>query len=432
MKKQSCLLFLITFVLFMTRDAEAQLLKKIKKSVAETAENKVLNKSAEATEKAIDEAAEGMKKKDEKNDETAGAGNENNSVPSTVAAHAASDTGSLISYSNYDFVPGDRIIYSYDMSGETDSEIPGRMLLNSGNAEIQTYKGEKVLMAPAGGAPYMVPYMKENAYLPEQFTVEFDLLSNGGIGTSTDVSEIRIYFRGSGRAGSGDAVAPVLVRLNGISGENPNYGFEAYRESSAAAGTHHKAFSSAAVNMAQNNWRHIAIYINKNIGKLYIDQHRLAVLNQVSPGSANMVEIEVSNDENPVLFRNFRIAAGGADSYNKIITEGKFIAYGILFDVNKAILKPGSMGTINEFVKMMKTHADLKFEIGGHTDSDGTVERNNALSQERADAVKAQMVRMGIDAGRLTAKGYGSSRPVTENSSPENKAKNRRVEFVKQ
>lgn len=436
MKKQSSLLSLITFTftLLMIPDAEAQILNKIKKSVAETAENKAINKSAEATEKAIDEAAEGMKnkKKDGRDEESADAGNEQNDKYTTGAVHAKPDTGSLMSYSNYDFVPGDKIIYFYDMAGEADSEIPGRMLLNSGNAEIQTFNGEKVLLAPAGGTPYMMPYMKEDAYLPEQFTLEFDLLSNGGIGTSTDVSEIRIYFRGSDRAGSGDATAPVLIRLEAVSGENPHYGFEAYKESGAAAGTHHGSFPSAAVNTTQNNWRHIAIYINKNIGKLYIDQHRLAVINQVRPGSVNMVEIEVNNSENQVLFKNFCVAAGGTDSYNKVMTEGKFIAYGILFDVNKATLRPESMGTINEFVKMMKEKTELKFEIGGHTDSDGTAARNNALSQERADAVKRQMMRMGIDEGRLTAKGYGSSKPLVDNNAAENKAKNRRVEFVKQ
>ena len=80
----------------------------------------------------------------------------------------------------------------------------------------------------------------------------------------------------------------------------------------------------------------------------------------------------------------------------------------------------------------MKEKTELKFEIGGHTDSDGTAARNNALSQERADAVKRQMMRMGIDEGRLTAKGYGSSKPLVDNNAAENKAKNRRVEFVKQ
>ncbi len=435
MKKNFCLLSLIIFALFISQDAEAQILNKIKKRAAETAENKILNKTAEATEKTMDDAAETVKsrEKDEKNDKTkAGAGNENDGANTAVAVHTKSDTGYLKSYSNYDFVPGDKLIYFYDMAGETDSEIPGRMLLNSGNAEIQTYKGEKVLVAPAGGTPYMMPYMKEDAYLPEQFTFEFDVLSNGGIGTSTDVSEIRLYFRGSERAGSGDATAPVLIRLEAISGENPNYGFEAYKESGAAAGTHHGSFPSTAVNPDQNNWRHIAIYFNKNIGKLYIDQHRIAVINQVRPGSVNMVEMEVNNGENQVLFKNFRLAAGGADSYNKVMTEGKFIAYGIRFDVNKAILKPESMGTINEFVKMMKENAGLKFEIGGHTDSDGTAERNNTLSQERADAVKKQMVGMGIAAERLSAKGYGPFKPIVENSSAENRGKNRRVEFVKQ
>lgn len=257
------------------------------------------------------------------------------------------------------------------------------------------------------------------------------MLSNGGIGTSTDVSEIWAYFRGSEHAGSGYATAPILVRLDAISGDNPHYGFEVYKGNGATVGTHYQAFPASAASPARDNWRHVAIYVNKNIGKLYIDQHRLAVLNQVESGRANLVEIEVRNSEHPVLFKNFRLAAGGADSYNKVVTEGKFIAYGIQFDVNQAVLKPESMGTINEFVKMMKENSGLRFEIGGHTDSDGTAERNNVLSQERADEVKLRMVSMGIDENRLTTKGYGPSKPLADNNSAENKAKNRRVEFVK-
>ena len=435
MKKHSCLLSLIIFALFTSQDAEAQILNKIKKRAAETAENKILDKTAEATEKTMDNAGEGVKgkKKDEKNDKKKpGSNTENDDENEADAVHTKSGEASLISYSNYDFVPGDKLIYFYDMAGEADSEIPGRMLIDDGSAEIQTYKGEKILLVPGGGSVYMSPQMKEKSYLPEQFTVEFDVLSNGG--SNTTGSEISLYFRekDEGR----NATAPIRINLSVISGEKeqPHYGFEVFNKEGEWVGTSSQRFPAQAVNTTQNNWRHVAIYVNKNIGKLYIDQHRIGMMNQIESGRAVRLDIEVTSnsDENPVLFRNFRIAAGGADSYHKVITEGKFIAYGIQFDVNKAILKPESMGTINEFVKMMKENTDLKFEIGGHTDSDGTAERNNVLSQERADAVKKQMVGMGIDTGRISAKGYGPSKPIVDNSSAENKGKNRRVEFVKQ
>lgn len=226
----------------------------------------------------------------------------------------------------------------------------------------------------------------------------------------------------------------LFVRLQAISGTDiqPHYGFESYKSNGTTAGNHSNNFSSEAVNSRQNNWRHIGIYVNKNIGKLYIDQHRLAVLNQVEAENIDYVEIEVySNEEHPVIFKNFRIASGGDDAYNKIDTDGKFIAYGIQFDVNKATLKPESMGTINEFIKMMKANPELKFEIGGHTDSDGTNQRNKTPSQERAEAVKNIMASQGIENNRLTTKGYGSSKPITENNNAENKARNRRVEFTK-
>lgn len=405
-------------------NSQSQVLKRIKEKVTQTTEDRIVNKVGDATDKTLDKSEEAAKKK--KAEKKVGV--EENSVSDPKEKSDA--PAKLEDFKNYDFVPGDKLIYHYDMAGEVNSEIPGRMLINEGNAEIQTHNGEKVLVAPTNGELNMSPQMKDNSYLPEQFTFEFDRLMNGGIGTTIDGSEIRIYFRTKDEAGSGSATAPVLVRLEAIAGDNPRYGFETYN-GDQATGAHSRNFPPAAANSQKNIWRHVGIYINKNIGKLYMDQHRLAVLNQVEPGKVNLVEIEVINSENPVLFKNFRIASGGADAYNKVITEGKFIAYGIQFDVNKATLKPESMGTINEFVKMMKENANLKFEIGGHTDSDGTTQRNDVLSQERANAVKLQMVKSGIDAGRLTTKGYGSSRPVEKNELAENKARNRRVEFVK-
>ena len=426
-------IFILSFC--MIGSAQAQLLNRLKDRVQETAENKILNKAETATDNTMDRTDESRKSEE---DFTATSVNSEESQQKDAVVSVSNkptfDTASLISYSNYDFVPGDKIIYHYDMAGEKDAEIPGRMLIDEGNAEIQTYKGEKVLFVPGNSTVYFNPLMEEKAYLPEQFTLEFDVLSNGGVGTSTDASEIALYFRGkdetTGAYGNSDA--PIRIILSGLSGDASNSHYEfGISKNDDWFGGGSKNFAAEAVNSAQNNWRRVAVYVNKNIGKLYVDQHRIGISNQIDPGKPAQLDIEVNSPEHPVMFKNFRIAAGGADAYNKIVTDGKFIAYGIQFDVNKAILKPESMGTINEFVKMMKENTELSFEIGGHTDSDGTTERNNQLSQERADAVKTQMVKMGIDANRLTTKGFGSQNPISENDNAENKARNRRVEFLK-
>jgi outer membrane protein OmpA-like peptidoglycan-associated protein len=105
--------------------------------------------------------------------------------------------------------------------------------------------------------------------------------------------------------------------------------------------------------------------------------------------------------------------------------------HGILFDVDKATLRPESMGSINEIYNLLKKNSSLKFEIDGHTDNTGTSAHNLDLSQQRADAVKTQLVSMGIDASRLTTKGLGDTKPIDTNDTPEGKANNRRVEFLK-
>jgi len=89
------------------------------------------------------------------------------------------------------------------------------------------------------------------------------------------------------------------------------------------------------------------------------------------------------------------------------------------------------MGTLNMIVGVLKSNPDLKFEIDGHTDNTGDAAHNMTLSQQRADAVKTQLVKMGIDGGRLSTKGFGDTKPISDNSTPEGRANNRRVEFVR-
>jgi outer membrane protein OmpA-like peptidoglycan-associated protein len=133
----------------------------------------------------------------------------------------------------------------------------------------------------------------------------------------------------------------------------------------------------------------------------------------------------------PAVLTNVRLAAGGGSNLvNQLTTDGKIVTHGILFDVNKSVVKPASMGTINEIVKLMKNNAAITLEVGGHTDADGDAAKNQALSQARADAVRKVLVDQGIEAARLTAKGYGSTKPIDKNDTAEGKANNRRVEFT--
>ncbi len=92
-------------------------------------------------------------------------------------------------------------------------------------------------------------------------------------------------------------------------------------------------------------------------------------------------------------------------------------------------LTPKSKKIIDQIAVILKKHPGIKVEIAGHTDSDGTAERNLKLSQRRAEAVKRYLIKKGIPAERLVAKGYGESRPLVKNDTPAHKQLNRRVEF---
>lgn len=111
--------------------------------------------------------------------------------------------------------------------------------------------------------------------------------------------------------------------------------------------------------------------------------------------------------------------------------EGKAAVYGILFDVNKSIIKPGSEKALTQILDYLNKNPQAKVIIVGHTDNTGDYARNMILSKERAMAVKNHLVTIGkISSARLQADGVGSLCPVSTNRTEAGKALNRRVEIV--
>lgn len=115
----------------------------------------------------------------------------------------------------------------------------------------------------------------------------------------------------------------------------------------------------------------------------------------------------------------------------EIFETGSISIYGILFDFDKADIKPESAATIKEIATLLNNNPNLKLFIVGHTDNKGSLDYNTNLSQHRAEAVVGVLVsEHGIESARVTPKGLGFLAPVASNSSEEGRAKNRRVELV--
>jgi outer membrane protein OmpA-like peptidoglycan-associated protein len=116
-----------------------------------------------------------------------------------------------------------------------------------------------------------------------------------------------------------------------------------------------------------------------------------------------------------------------------IASSGRVALYGILFDTNKADMKPESKPALDETDKLLKNDPALKLHVVGHTDNVGGLEFNLALSKMRAEAVVATLVKhYGVDPDRLISNGVAYLAPVAVNTSDEGRAKNRRVELVPQ
>jgi len=302
-------------------------------------------------------------------------------------------------WSKYDFVAGEKIIFEDDLAFEQNGEFPSKWDLLYGNAENAKF-GDDNVIAFALNQTKITPLMSIEEYLPEVFTIEFDIYFYGKY-----IEAYYVYFKN---------LKEMSIRTNRVAMGN--------------------SYGDPDQNTSGTGWHHIAISFNKRALKVYYDQTRVLNVPNIKerPTSFSIAALSqgVGNGE-PAIIKNIRIAEGGVELYDKLMTDGKIVTTGIRFDVNKSTIKPESMGVLNSIAKLMEEHQDIRFSVEGHTDSDGDDASNQKLSEERAASVKNALVDLGIDASRLETKGFGESKPVDENSTPEGKANNRRVEFIK-
>ena len=353
-----------------------------------------------------------------KNPQTQNEQSKNNS--SQTAANSSqkdSTKQSLKAYANYDFVAGQKIIFDDNFKDDQDGEFASHWDLINGQAVLNKFNGDLVMKITDGNYGSVVPLMKEKNYLPKDFTLEFDHYQLEG------ANRISFWFKDADNQ---------EVMTGYVSNGGATMAFMTDAEQRSLEGT----FPEELLNENYyNRWHHVAMVVKgKNI-KIYVDQFRVLNVPNNTAVPTKVFFGGIGNSETPVIFKNVKIAEGGGmNVVGKAFTDGKYISHGIRFDVNKATIKPESMGEINGIVQILKDNPTLKFEIGGHTDADGDDASNLKLSQNRADAVKNQLVSLGIDAARLTSKGYGETKLLNRckngvKCSEEEHLKNRRTEF---
>lgn len=132
-------------------------------------------------------------------------------------------------------------------------------------------------------------------------------------------------------------------------------------------------------------------------------------------------QLKESENEEPYYIDIPLIPIGG--------TNGSVVLENVYFDLDKATLKPVSKVELNKLKEFLDQHPQIKIELHGHTDNQGDDDHNMRLSQARAEAVMNYLIENGIEAKRLSAKGFGETDPITTNDTPEGRAKNRRTVY---
>lgn len=331
---------------------------------------------------------------------------------------------SLKIYSKFDFVSGDRIVYYDDFSQDVVGDFPALWNTN-GSGEVVTtslFPGKWFKMMASG---YYLPDLAFE--LGDNFTIEYDLIPQASDG---ELQNMAYYFsliygniKNPDEGGAIPGITGCRVNFTAYSADFTNYFDGGYGVN-----------GSKEFGFELDKKYHVAIWVQKLRIRFYVDETKvLDIIKGVPEGPRpNIVRFDPSGDYAQPMISNLRIAVGLPDLRNKLLTDGKLVTRGILFDVNSDKIKPESYGVLKEISKVLQENPGVTVKIVGHTDSDGDDTKNLDLSKRRAASVKAMLSsEFAIDASRMETDGKGEKEPFGPNTTAEGKANNRRVEFIK-
>src|SRR6218665_631861 len=424
---------MILFLCFFTK-SEAQLgnlLNKAKNKVQQRADNKV----DKAMEKGLDKA-EGKTDKSDKSSGSASAGEKTDDSGETKQ-----EENLRKSYSKFDFIPGDSLIYTEDFQQDEVGEFP----LNwntAGKGDVVTvnnYPGKWLRLYE--NSLYLTSNKKE---FSKNFTMEFDLIMQMKY-TGYTYPIISFGFFASGEDSATDnkflstqnenQSAEIFLRLGESGTSNTYLGSymnrkNIFRSENQELGNIEKFYHKISHIAVQVQEQRLRIWVNGekkyDLPKALGNQH---IFNQLF---FHLSSSSYKDEELGFFISNLKVATGKPDTRHKLLEEGKFSTTGILFDFQSAVIKPESYGVIKEIAGVLKDNSSVKVKVVGHTSSDGDDKANMELSQHRAAAVKDALVKeFGVDEIQLTTEGKGETQPVADNKTKEGKTANRRVEFIK-
>ena len=410
-------------------------------NVGKRIENKTINRGNQRTDQGIEKGLDGVEsvfkkknksKKDDEKDKSADPQADDKTKAESDKGEkstSAQDQPALQSYSKYDFVPGEKVIFYEDFSQDAIGDFPALWNTN-GSAEVVTTN-----LFPGNWMKFVT---RESIWtdallnLPDNYTIEYDVIpikgeeGDGMAGWTMllmQAKNVKAFDYGSAPGQGGYWFS---VEYFG----RPSYGTWLYGDECEQLKTSGYKEGDEYKEKKDQKY-HIAIWVQKTRVRLYQDQNKLFDSPKAFPTGCVKPD-RLRFEDGAAMVSNIRIAVGAPDMRNKLMTEGKLVTYGIYFDVNKDVVKPESYGTLKGIADILNEVPDVKVKIVGHTDSDGADAANLDLSKRRAASVKNELVKaFNVKGDRLITDGMGESQPVAPNDTPANKAMNRRVEFIK-
>jgi len=427
--KRLILLLVVAFAMVVNTDAQGwlnRLKDKAKSKIENKIDDAVDNAMDKGIDKAEDEATDAVKGKKGKNKKSKNEDTDEDEDVQETQPAAKKTKAAKGEELKSDFVPGTVVIFEDNLQGEQMGEFPSKWDLIENNAEVARMNGKMAIKFEHGSNTEITPLIKDGnkKYLPEVYTLEFDFFATGKEDTNT---AYRLYLNSENDRHnssiwfSQDRMTWDIQKPNSDDNVNGNASLEDIME--------------------LNDWNHFALSFNKRALKVYVNGKRIINIPNAKAMDWFSVETEFWEDHVDYI-TNIRLAKGGVELYDRnaqsmtpiekaIAETGKFVTNNILFDTGKATLKQESMIEIMKVADYMKKNPNVRFEVQGHTDNQGSDKINDPLSQQRAEAIVKALEGLGVDGFNLKAVGKGSHEPVADNKTEAGRAKNRRVVFVK-